>query len=146
MAKKSKSDSVSRPRTRTRTVYRRVRSAGKRAKSGMLGGKLKIGEAILSALVGYEGGNILNGTPLPALAYDKIPQWASFVNSDYSGPHGPGGTVMNKTFGALALAKVGYDVVKSHRLSDEDLNLLIPYALGTVMDKGNISSTTGGAW
>ena len=115
-------------------------------KSGMLGGKIKWGEAILAALVGYEGGNVLNSTPIPAIAYDKIPQWAAFVNSEYSGAHGPGGTVMNKTLGAVALAKVGYDVVKDHKLSNEDLNLLIPYALGTVLDKGNINSSTGGAW
>lgn len=148
MAKKSKSDSVSKPRTRTRAVYRKVRSAGKRVKSGMLGGKIKWGEAILAALVGYEGGNVLNGTPIPAIAYDKIPQWQAFVNSEYVGAHGPGGTVMNKTLGAVALAKVGYDVVKDHKLSNEDLNLLIPYALGTVLDKGNInnSSQNGGAW
>lgn len=143
MVKKTvKAKSVRRVGARVRRGYRRVKSSSD--KMGL--GKLKLGEAALFALVGYEGAKILDSTPIPQVMYDKIPAWANWVNQRPAG-HGYGGENVNKTLGALAILKVAYDAVKTHKVDSEDMNVLLPFALGTVFEAPtNPYTNLGGVW
>lgn len=134
--------------TGVRRAYRRAKST-----SGRLGlGKMRWGEVILSAIVGYEGGNVLNSTGLPNMlssANAKLgdamyQQSIAMKNAGYSVPGY--GTVINKDLGLVAIVKSAYDVVKKHKLDDVDKNILIPYAVGTIFDKKVTGSGDGGVW
>lgn len=147
MAKKSKSQS----KRSSGSVRSKARRAGSRAKSFLGGHKIKVGEAILSALVGYEGGNILDGTGVPNILasnskigpylYDQSVAIKAAGYSDVTY-----GKVINKDIGLVAIAKVVYDLVEKKRMDENDKNILIPYALGTVFDREPKSGSSQGAW
>ena len=117
-------------------------------------GKIRWGEAALSALVGYFGGNILDSTGAPDMLaansslgpymYDQsIAIKTATGRSDITY-----GDVLNKDLGFLAIAKVVYDVVKGRSLGPKDMSIYLPYALGTVFDGpvgGHGASDGGGA-
>lgn len=139
-AKKSKKTPVKRVR-RTGSVRRTASRA-----SGMLKGKFKWGEALLAALVGYEGDKIIQ--PLTSVIYDMAPSTgpaASVINAISQG--NPNfSTGVNKAMGTVAIAKVAYDAVKKRSLDQNDLSLYIPYALGTVFDGPGGSTVSSEVW
>ena len=110
----------------------------------------------LSALVGYEGGNLINGTGLGQSIADLLEK-NEYTNAalDYNLTHGAGSgntplaasITVNKTAGLAALLKGAYDVVKKHKLDETDKNILIPYAIGTVFDSNHKSNGgSSGGW
>jgi len=121
----------------------RAKSAGRRAKS-LMGGKIRWGEALLSALVGYEGDKILG--PITGPIYDAtngsntyLTQW----QNDSAAQYGSWAKGVNKTLGALAVVKVGYDVLKHKHMDSNDISVYIPYAIGTVFDAPGGSGKSG---
>lgn len=135
--------------SRTRTVYTRAKSGSR--KMGM-----RWGEAILAALVGYEGDKILDGVGAGNIAFPymarqpQINEAMTALDASGKGGSSPGQTadiLINKTAGLAAILKSAYDVVKHKRLSDQDKNILIPYAIGTVFDgPGTSGNSSHGAW
>lgn len=119
-----------------------VRKSG-RIKS-MLGGKIKWGEAALFGLLGYEMGNVFQGTGIPEYLYSKYPMFAEAVNGSTAKDSGD---FLNKLLGLGTGGKVLYDGLVDGKVKDADLSILLPYTLGTVFDanKGK-SSNTGGRW
>ena len=124
-----------------------TRTARRRLSTGFMG-KIKWGEAALAALVGYEGGNLLDSTGLPTMlaSNSKIGPYlyeqslgAKTVDSGITY-----GKIINKDLGLVAGAKVVYDVVKHRKLEDMDLNILIPYVIGTAFDKTSPKGSSGG--
>jgi hypothetical protein len=151
MAKKNRSKASSpKPKTekrsRTRRVYERAKSASR--KSGM-----RWGEVALAALVGYEGDKILDGVGLGTMAYPYMAKIAplndaiQYQATQRVGTYGElSDVVINKTAGLAALLKSAYDVVKHKKLNDQDKNILIPYAIGTVFDGPKKESSSSGGW
>lgn len=152
MAKRKRSRA---PETRApRRAVSRIRSGARRVYSrskGMFGGKIRWGEAALAAIVGYEGDKILE--PGMSLFVPAI-ESHGWGNAFYNAAGDPNVTqneaysmAVNKILGTVAVAKVAYDVVKSHKLDDNDMNVYLPYAIGTVFDPASKkSSDSGGAW
>ena len=144
MAKKVKSRPSGRFKARATRARSRVRG---------IGGKIRWGEAALSALVGYFGGTILDSTGAPDMLaansslgpymYDQsIAIKTATGRSDITY-----GDVVNKDIGFLAIAKVAYDVVKGRSLDSKDMSIYLPYALGTVFDPaGGSGNASSGAW
>lgn len=135
--------------TRTRRFVRRAGSIRRKA-GGLVGGKIRWGEALLSGIIGYEGSTILDSTGLPVVLsntqvgkylYDQSVAMKSAGVSDVTY-----GKVINKDLGFVALAKVGYDVIRGKRLADMDINVLVPYAIGTVFDPQKKLSGGGNVW
>lgn len=131
MATKDKKKGGRKPR-----APRRSRAASPRRKSigGMVKGKIRWGEAILAAIVGYEGNKIIE--PISEPFYDKFsgdPRIGSVINA-ISAPTGDFAKGVNKALGTVAVAKVAYDAVTKRSLDQNDLSLYIPYTLGTVFD------------
>ena len=151
MAKKSSKTRTVRSVRSPRSNRAKARRAVSRSKSFLGGHKIKVGEAILSALVGYEGGNILDGTGVPNMLasnskigpylYDQSVAVKAAGYSDVTY-----GKVINKDIGLVAIAKVVYDLIEKKRMDENDKNILIPYALGTVFDKEPKSGSSQGAW
>ena len=109
-----------------------------------MGGKIRWGEALLSALVGYEGDKILG--PITGPIYDAtngsntyLTQW----QNDSAAQYGSWAKGVNKTLGALAVVKVGYDVLKHKHMDSNDISVYIPYAIGTVFDAPGGSGKSG---
>lgn len=110
-----------------------------------MSGKIKWGEAALAALTGYFGGDVLEGSGLAPMLYYEYPQTRPYLFTYAQGS--TYGDSLNKDLGMVAGAKVVYDVVKHHKLSSEDTNLLIPYIIGTVFDKNKSDGTSDkGVW
>lgn len=114
---------------------------------------MKWGEAALAAIVGYEGDNILAGTQLGNIAYPylkNVPAIDDALGAIYQEQGGTNNEVtsvfINKTAGLAAILKSAYDVVKKHRLDDNDKNILLPYAIGTVFDGPKSKENVSGAW
>ena len=112
---------------------------------GSLGAKLNLPEAVLFAVLGYEGGNILQGTGIPEYLYQKYPQFQQFVAGTGAADSGD---AMNKIIGALTGAKAVYDGVIEKKVDKSDINVLIPYTIGSVFDKmkSSGSSSSPGRW
>lgn len=133
------SNKGNKPKAPKRSSERRAtrkarRSEGK--KGGMLG-KIKWGEAILFAALGYEMGNVLQATGLPRIPYGVNKTYTEMV--DASGAATPGDAI-NKVIGAAAGAKVLYDGAKG-KVTENDLSVMLPYTLGTVFDKNKAGSS-----
>ena len=129
-------------RTSRRRVYTRARTGIRAA-----GGKIKWGEAILAAIVGYEGDKIVS--PVAGPIFDAIPNGTpagNIVNAMANSQGGAFSKAVNKTLGTVAMAKVAYDAVKHRSLDSNDLSLYIPYAIGTVFDAPGGSSSGTGVW
>lgn len=142
--KKSKASKASKPRRERRSVrrtYRKVREGSK--------GKIRWGEAILSAIVGWKGDVILD--PVMTLANPYMPDNVRNALNDVGNPGGYGsylamGAGANKLLGTVSLAKVAYDVVKHKRLDEDDLSVYLPYTIGTVFDPVTKSSSHEEGW
>ena len=137
---------TSNPKRRPSRFPRKARSVSR--KSGM-----RWGEVALSALVGYEGDKILDSTGLIPMLASKSPELASLLYDQSLGikvmPGQSGityGGVVNKDLGFAALLKAGYDVIRHKKLSEQDKNILIPFAIGTVFDGPSKSSESSGVW
>lgn len=146
MAKKSKSSKTKKVKTPGKT-RNYARTAASKGKSFLGGHKIRWGEVALSALVGYEGGNIIDpiiGDSMYSTLWDKGGLYRDFANQASGAGNGDLGKGINKDLGFVALAKVVYDVVKTHKLKDEDVNLYLPYVVGTVFDPPKGSSSSGG--
>lgn len=148
MAKrKSQKKTVSTP-VRDRKSAARV---GKRMRSVSRKSGLKWGEIILSALVGWKGDYILQpvGQPI-ATAMFKSQYGAEYLGPFIDKQNGDValGTAegVNKALGLASVGKVAYDIVKHKRMNDTDLNILLPYAIGTVFDgpESSVSGSSGG--
>lgn len=126
------------PKTSRRSSERRETRRSRRSgeKKGMFG-KIKWGEAILFAALGYEMGNVLQGTGLPRIPYGVNKTYTDMV--DASGAATPGDAI-NKVIGAAAGAKVLYDGAKG-KVTENDLSVMLPYTLGTVFDKNKAGSS-----
>ena len=148
----AKGKKAARAASRVRGAKRTVASKAK----GMFGtGKIRWGEAVLSALVGFFGGRIMASTPVPAVvaqkymaegnpnnvlnvAYGAMPEYA----------YDPAGWVSDETvrgLGFLAIAKAGYDVVKKGRLERADIDVGIPFAIGAIMGPKTSEQTATGS-
>jgi len=144
-------------------VASRVRGASRTAKrkaQGMFGaGKIRWGEAALSALVGFFGGRIMASTPIPAVVAKKYMQEANpnnALNTAYGAmpqyANDPAGWVADETargLGFLALAKAGYDIVKKGRFEKADIDVGIPFAIGAILSPQTSEQTatgTSGGW
>ena len=142
--KKSKASKASKPKRERRSVRRtfsRVREGSK--------GKIRWGEALLSAIVGWKGDVILD--PVMTLADPYMPNNVRNSLNDVGNPGGYGsplamGAGANKLLGSVAVAKVAYDVVKHKKFDENDLSVYLPYALGTVFDPVTKSNSNEGAW
>lgn len=154
MAKKNKSKSSAPKPAKAKSV--RTRRVYERAKSGSKKMGMRWGEVALSAIVGYEGNKILDGTGLGGLAWPYLSNYgptndamSALDSAGYGGSTGgeTADVFINKTAGLAAILKSAYDVVKHKRLSDSDKNILIPYAIGTVFDGPASSKTSSnGVW
>lgn len=122
------------------------RSYASRAKSGFskLANKINLGEALLFGALGYEMGNVIQGTGLPTYLTGKYPAlqkaWEMSGAKD-------GGDMINKWIGAGAGAKVLYDGAEG-KISEKDLSAYLPYTIGTVFDanKKSSSNNNGARW
>lgn len=131
-------------------VYMRAKARVSRSRSSGIMGKIRWGEAALAALVGYEGSSIISPV-YDGLLVSHVPMniqtdlaniggGPSVANNQTNG--------INKIMGTVAVAKVAYDVVKGKSLSTSDMSLLIPFALGTMVEKETLygTNTTVAGW
>lgn len=143
MVKKSKSSKASKQRRERRSVRRTYRRVGGSK------GKIRWGEALLAAIVGWKGDVILD--PVMTLANPYMPNNVRNALNDVGNPGGYGSTLVmgagaNKLLGTVSLAKVAYDVVKNKKLDENDLSVYLPYTIGTVFDPATKSNSNEGAW
>jgi len=145
MAKKGKKSEA--PKTERRSSRRERKSSGSRTRKGVknfLGGKIKWGEAALFGLLGYEMGNVLQGSGVPEYLYNKYPMFQEAVNASTAADSGD---FINKILGLGTGGKVLYDGFVDGKVSDNDLSILLPYTIGTVFDASKAkSASTGGRW
>jgi len=131
--------------TPLRSESRSARKVSRRARAkNFLGGKIKWGEAALFGALGYEMGNVLQGSGIPEYLYNKYPMFQEAVNASDAKDSGD---FVNKILGLGTGGKVLYDGLVDGKVSDNDLSILLPYTLGTVFDANKSkSSSTGGRW
>lgn len=115
------------------------------------------GEAILAAIVGYFGNKILQPVGAPILVKAQTNPYTNamavevqnemLAKGEQVNAGSVGATLANKLLGIAAIAKPGYDVARGKKLTRNDKNILIPFAIGTVFDaqtKNNNASS--GVW
>lgn len=142
MATKDKKPKSPKPK-RSRGSNGKTRS--KSSVKNFLGGKIKWGEALLFGVLGYEMGNVLQGSGAPEYLYQKYPMFQEAVNSSTAKDSGD---FINKLLGLGAGGKVLYDGMAKGKVTDGDLSILLPYTLGTVLDsnKKGSSVSNGERW
>lgn len=112
--------------------------------------KIKWGEAILSLAAGYLMPKVL--TPASEVLKGVSPQYQKYMNdaqgeiSTATGTTPSSGEVLNKIIGAAAAGKLGYDVAKGKKLSDNDKSVILPYIIGAMLDPQAKSGSSKGGW
>jgi len=142
MATKDKKSKSPKPK-RSRGSKGKTKNKG--SVKNFLGGKIKWGEALLFGVLGYEMGNVLQGSGAPEYLYNKYPMFAEAVNLSSAEDSGD---FINKLLGLGAGSKVLYDGMAKGKVTDGDLSILLPYTLGTVLDanKKGLSVSNGERW
>lgn len=146
MANRSKKSAA--PKSEKRSSRSTRKSTGSRSRKSsiknVLGGKIKWGEAALFGLLGYEMGNVLQGSGLPEYLYSKYPMFAEAVNNSDAKDSGD---FINKILGVGTGGKVLYDGLVEGKVTNNDLSILLPYTIGTVFDSNKSkSSSNQGRW
>lgn len=122
------------------------RSYASRAKSGFksITKKINWGEAALFAGLGYEMGNVLQGTGIPYMLGGKYPGIMNYVNASSAANTGD---FINKLIGAGAGVKVLADGAEG-KVDSKDLSIYLPYTIGSVFDpnKKSFSSNNNERW
>lgn len=140
---KARAGSTAAPKKRTYHRSRSSSSTRTASKKGIfkgIGSKIKWGEAALFAALGYEMGNVFQGTGIPEYFYQKYPDFAYAVNGSTAKDSGD---FINKVLGAGAGAKVLYDGAEG-KVSENDMSVMLPYTLGTVFDANKHKSVSNG--
>ena len=146
-AKKAVRKTTRRKAPERRAAPRRERRSQTKAKSSIgskILGNIKVGEAALFGVLGYEMGNVFNGTGIPAYLRNHYP---GFNNMIINSPAANAGDLINKMVGAAAGIDVLYDGYKG-KINANDLSVKLPYTIGTVFDKNKLkgSSSSGERW
>ena len=146
-AKKAVRKTSSRKAPVRRAAPRRERRSESRKKSSIgskIMGNIKLGEAALFGVLGYEMGNVLQGTGIPAYMQNHYPGFQNIVTNS---PAADGGDLINKWIGAVAGVDVLYDGYKG-KINSSDLSIKLPYTIGTVFDKNKLkgSSNSSERW
>lgn len=117
------------------------KSRGEQAK-GFIKGKVKWGEAALFALLGYEMGNVFQGTGVPEYLYQQYPAMRNAVALSTAKDSGD---FINKLVGLGTGSKVLYDGMVKNKVDQTDLSILLPYTIGTIFDANKISAGSSGS-
>ena len=144
MATKGKKSKESRRPAARRSAGSSTRKSRRSSIKNFVSGKIKWGEALLFGALGYEMGNVLQGSGLPEYLYNKYPIFQEAVNNSTAKDSGD---FLNKILGLGSGGKVLYDGMVEGKVSSDDLSILLPYTIGTVFDANkSASSPTGGRW
>lgn len=105
----------------------------RRARSKM--DKPSLFKMALFGIAGYFTGAALNVTGLPQILYNKSGTFASIRNaSGIPAGNAGDGQFIAKLLGAGVGADAIYKSMKSGRVSDKQMNVELPYAIGAILD------------